>query len=182
MEKKLIKIPLQFFGEGAEDFDDDLDGDESYDDGFDDEDTEENETEDGEDAPPTDSDGGDANEDGASDGTDDNAGSGSATDENNELMVELRALGFSGDDLTALIADMKAKRKDKEKAAAAKARQADLAQGKAHVKGSKPSQRATGGGAAGVSDRRVSDFAERMGCSKQRARELLEKHAKKIGG
>lgn len=172
MNKKLVKIPLQFFGEpeDQEDFGDDFDdyeedelggGDYAEDAEDDTADPEEEEND---------------NEDG---GTDDGADPDTNTDnEDSDLIAELRALGYVGDDLASLTSDLKAKREAKEAAEKSKSRKADLAASKAHVKSSKPSQSANGDATGGFTERQVTSFAEVAGCSKEEARKLLREQIK----
>jgi hypothetical protein len=173
MKKKLIKIPLQFFGEpdDGDDFDDDLgyeDEEEDYgddaDEGIVDADADDDSAGSGEDG-----DDGKAAEDGDK-----------ATGDHADLIADLKALGFKGDDLDALKADVKARREAKEKGDSAEERRAAQAEGKSHIKGSKPQKGAGGDGNGGVTERQVVAFAERVGCSKDEARKLLAKHSRMI--
>lgn len=168
-EDKLIRIPLQFFGEPADDFDDDL--------GYEDEeDTEDYEDEDGD---------GSTGDDGDSDGSDEDenadksADGGKAAADHADLIADLKALGFKGDDLEALKADVKARREAKEKGDSAEERRAAQAAGKSHIKGSKPGRSASGELLEGFTAR---DIAEVNACLKNpnrgekgRARAALER-------
>lgn len=174
MKKKLIKIPLQFFGEpdDGDDFDDDLgyeDEEEDYSDNADD---------DGDDS--------DADDD-ASAGLDEDGDDGKAAEDGGktagdhaDLIADLKALGFKGDDLNSIKADVKARREAKEKGDSAEERRAAQAAGKSHIKGSKPQKSAGGDGTGGVTERQVVSFAERTGCTKEEARKLLSKHSRMI--
>lgn len=164
MKETLLRIPLQFFGEEAEDYEDFEENDASLEDDTDtdtdsdsDEDEDEDEGGDGEEAPET-------------------------PDTQTEMIAELKKMGYTGDDLAALLADMKAKNADKEKALKTKQRKEALANSKNHVKGSKPKQGANGEGTGGVTEQRVADLCRRTGCTPDRARALAQKHAKLIGG
>ena len=206
-EKKLVRLSLQFFAEGDDDggddfedfFDDDVPEyygsdneeesdnaedeveaaddedeaiDEGSDEGFEDED----------DLP--DADGGKGFLDDPADDQEDAAGEDAAKEDgagdepNNDLIAELRALGYVGNDLASLTADMKAKRERAAEEAAKNERAADKADGKNHIKSSKPGRSASGDGTAGVNEKRVVDFAERAGVSKEEARRVLSKHAR----
>ncbi len=173
MKEKLVKIPLQFFGEDAEDdFEDDFSED-------DEEDNEEEEdfgggddAEDAQDADPEE-DKGNEDEDG---------GKQDEGDATSALIAELKANGYVGDDLAALTSDMKKKREARETADKSRERREANAEGKAHVKSSRPGKSATGGSGGAFTERQVAGLAERTGCSKERARELLAKHARLING
>lgn len=183
--KKLIKIPLQFFGEGGGDLDDGFD--DEFDDEFDDGYGYEDGDADGED-------GDSGNEGGDADGEDGDAGEGGGEGEgsadngkakdpdHSDLIADLKALGFVGDDLEAIKADAKAKREAKERGDAASERKAAQAAGKSHIKGSKPQKGAGGDGTGGVTERRVIGFAEKTGCTREEARKTLSKHARMIQG
>lgn len=173
MKKKLIKIPLQFFGEpdDGDDFDDDLEyEDEENAEDYDDEEDSDSSTEDEEDI-----DGSDGDKD-----ADKTADGGKAANAYADLIADLKALGFKGDDLDSLKADVKARREAKEKGDSAEERRAAQAEGKSHIKGSKPQKGAGGDGTGGVTERQVVAFAERVGCSKDEARKLLAKHSRMI--
>ena len=163
-EKSLIKIPLQFFGgsEDGDDFDDDF--------GYDDEEEEDSDGSAGDDDS-------DENED-----ADDAADGGKTAGDHADLIANLKALGFKGDDLDALKADVKARRDAKEKGDKAEERRAAQAAGKSHIKGSKPHKGADGSHSEGVSERRVRGLAETLKCTPQRARALLEKHSRQLNG
>ncbi len=165
-ENKLIRISLQFFGESGDDFDDDFgyEDEDGYEDGADEEGYEEDVDE-------------GADEEGSA-GAEGGAGAG-ATD-HADLVADLKALGFVGDDLAAIKASVKARREAKDKGDAAEERTAAQAAGKAHIKGSKPRKGAGGDGTGGVTERQVVGFAERAGCTKEEARKLLTKHSRMI--
>ena len=185
MEKKLIKIPLQFFGEGEDDFDDEY-FDDDVPENFGDDDFEDD---DGDGADESDEDGdaaGEASEDaenGADEGSEESGDGGeegaasNETDES-ELISELKALGYVGDDIKSLTADIKAKREGKKAGEESAERRAAAAEGKSHVRSGKPSRAASGDGTGGITERQVNSFAERTGCSKDEARRLLGKHAR----
>lgn len=199
--KNLLKISLQFFGEdGDGGDDDDFDGD-FFDDndtdyyGSDDEDAEEDgDTDEGgadggdpaEDADEEDgADGSDADEDDPAEeaGEEDpsspaDAGASPPGEAEVDLIAELRALGFVGNDIASLTADMKQKREAKAAEDAKAKKAADKADGKAHVRSGAPSRSASGDGTGGISERQVVAFAERTGCSKEEARRVLAKHAR----
>lgn len=167
MKKTLVKIPLQFFGEPEDDFEDDFEEEDEEDlgGGYD--------AEDAQDAKP---------EEKGQDSKDEDGGKQDEGDATSALIAELRANGFVGDDLAALTSDMKAKREAKEQRDKSKARKTDLEAGKAHVKGSRPGKSASGGASSGYTERQVNDLVNRTGCSKDRARELLAKHQRLING
>lgn len=184
MEKKLIRIPLQFFGEEPED-----DFEDNYEDDFEDdiEDSEDGEEElgGGEDA--------EADGDGAADPEGEEQDNDSNAEENGgsqpesesgdaDLIAELKLLGYVGENLKALASDMKTKREAKDATAKSKQRQADLKASQAHIKGAKPGQSATAGAGSGFTERQVSDISTRTGCSKDRARALLAKHHRLMNG
>lgn len=196
-EKKLVRLSLQFFAEGDDDggddfedfFDDDVpeyygsDNEEEESDNAEDKDedtAEEDEAiEEGSDEGFEDEDGGKGFLDDAADAQEDAAKEDGAGDEpNNDLIAELRALGFVGNDIASLTADMKAKRERAAEEAAKNERAADKADGKNHIKSSKPGRSASGDGTAGVNEKRVVDFASRAGVSKEEARRVLSKHAR----
>lgn len=180
MEKKLIRIPLQFFGEEPED-----DFEENYEDDFEDdaEEPEDEEIGDGEDAEDAEDNAANPEGDESKDG-DGEKGTATESDGNGEtqLIAELKALGYVGDDLASLASDMKTKREAKDATAKSKQRQADLKASQAHIKGAKPGQSATAGAGSGFTERQVSELSARTGCSKDRARSLLAKHLKLING
>lgn len=180
MKKKLIRIPLQFFGEEPED-----DFEDNYEDDFED-DAEEPEDEEiggGEDAEDAEDNAADPEGEESTDG-DGEKGTATESDGNGEtqLIAELKALGYVGDDLASLASDMKTKREAKDATAKSKQRQADLKASQAHIKGSKPGQGATAGAGSGFTERQVSDISTRTGCSKDRARALLAKHHRLMNG
>lgn len=172
MINKLIRISLQFFGE-PEDFED-----------FDEEYEDEEELGGGDDAEDADEgDAGPEDEEQDGDGAEENGGGQSESgDGNADLIAELHQLGYVGDTLEALTSDMKTKREAKSADEKSKARKADLAASKAHVKSSRPGQSANGDASGGFSERQVSNFAEIAGCSKEEARKLLRHQMKLMGG
>lgn len=178
MEKKLIRIPLQFFGESEDDFEDDFEEIDDEEDNEKDEEEELGEGEDAEDAEDNAADPEEIEQDNDSN-AESNQGEGDTT---SELIAELKANGFVGDSLAALISDMKTKREAKDATAKSKQRQADLKASQAHIKGSKPGQGATAGAGSGFTERQVSDISTRTGCSKDRARALLAKHHRLMNG
>lgn len=161
MMKKLVRIPLQFFGEGGDDFEDDF--------GYEDEEGYEDED-------PAADDGQDDNDNGA--GEEPPAKDSDKGDGTKALFDELRAMGYVGDDIASLTADIQAKRKSREKDSAVAERRAAMSEGKNHVKSGKPARGASGDGMDGFTER---DLAEINAClkhkgdnSKQRARVALE--------
>ena len=177
MKEQLFRLSLQFFGDAPEDsnedfeddfFDDDEEEEESGEDLGGGDDTEEEEKEnDPEEEEETDEDG--------TKGTD-------PEDEKSAVIKELKANGYVGDDLAALTSDMKKKREAREAADKSRERREANAEGKAHVKSSRPGKSATGGSGGAFTERQVTGLAERTGCSKDRARELLAKHQRLING
>ena len=171
--EKLIRISLQFFGE-PEDFED-----------FDEEYEDEEELGGGDDAEDADEgDAGPEDEEQDGDGSAEENGGGNAEGESADadIIAELKALGYVGENLKALASDMKTKREAKSADEKSKARKADLAASKAHVKSSRPGQSANGDASGGFSERQVSNFAEIAGCSKEEARKLLRHQMKLMGG
>ena len=203
-EIKMLKLPLQFFGEnggGDDDFTEDFfedipeyyetdegeedaaddDADDSADDGADND--ADNDADDNAD------DGANGGADNGSDGgSDDNADTDTQSENddaqgaNDDLISELRALGYVGNDLAALTADMKKKREAQAAQDAKREAAATKAAGKNHIRSGKPGKSASGDGTGGVNERRVISFAESAGISKERAREMLAKHARLIEG
>lgn len=180
MKDKLVRISLQFFGEAPEE--DDFD-DVYYDEDAEEEDAKDELGDDGDDAE-------DAEDAGPEEGDDQENTGGSGEDakdppqedEKGAVIAELKALGYVGDSLADLTSDMKKKREEREAAAKSRERREANAEGKAHVKSSKPGKSATGGGGGSFTERQVSGLAVRTGCTKERARELLSKHARLING
>lgn len=221
-DKKLLRLSLQFFGEGDDvDADDPDNGDsgDAYDDfeeeffGIDDDLDEgaDGDAEDGADDgadgdADDDADGGadsDADDDAddgadsdadegadgdADDSADDGADNGAqganddAQSANGDLISELRALGYVGNDLAALTADMKAKREAKAAQEAKEQAKADRADGKAHVRSSVPGRSGSGDGTGGINERQVERFVSITNASKETARQRLSKHARLIEG
>lgn len=212
-DKKLLRLSLQFFGEGDDvDANDPDNGDaddsgDAYDDfeeeffGIDD-DLDEGADGDADDGADGNSDGdaddgaddgadgdtdGDADGD-ANDGADDGADNGAqganddAQSANGDLISELRALGYVGNDLAALTADMKAKREAKAAQEAREQAKADRADGKAHVRSSVPGRSGSGDGTGGINERQVDRFVSITNASKETARQRLSKHARLIEG
>jgi hypothetical protein len=191
---KLLRLSLQFFGESGdpEEKDDDFD-DEFYDENeSDDEESDfENENDGADDGADDDADDGtdDGADDDADDGANDGAGDGgdnnTSKDDpgaNGDLVSELRALGYVGNDLAALTADMKAKREAKAAQEAKAQKAADKADGKAHVRSGVPGKSASGDGTGGINERQVARLAENTGCSKEEARQRLARHSRLISG
>ncbi len=199
--KRLTKIPLQFFGESAEetvdkspedldDFDDDFDdyltdvpeyygsdnADDEPDDTPDDEPDEKNAEAEAADEEL------DEDEKTAEDAKNDDVGASqeppASTESQSELISELRALGYQGEDISSLVADMKRKREGKQTREASAERRAVNSASKSHLKTSAPGQSAGGDGTGGITERQVEDFSSRTGCSKDEARRLLAKHSK----
>lgn len=163
-DEKLIRIPLQFFGGGdGDEFDDDL--------GYEDDEYDSYGEDDGEEA-------GDGGDSGAASGEGDSEDD-SATGDEADIIAELKAAGYVGDDLKSLASDMKRKREGDEKRAASKERAATNRAGKEHVKSGKPGRVASGEGMSGFTER---DLAEINACLKNptrgekgRARSALER-------
>ena len=204
-DKKLLRISLQFFGEDGEDdddfadfFDDDVpkyygsDNGEDYDAGYSDIDLDaDGDADDGADGAPSSVSGADTTSDVASatesvgspegeaegDSADPGADAG-ADGGNADLISELRALGYQGDDIASLTADMKRKREEKQSRGASAERRAVNSASKSHLKTSAPGQSAGGDGTGGITERQVEEFSSRTGCSKDEARRLLAKHSK----
>jgi hypothetical protein len=174
-DDKLIRIPLQFFGESAEDEDEDLFG-EDYDEDEDpdeDEDSDEDDDSDEDEA----SDEEDSDENGAEEESD-------GKDTNAELIKLLKAQGYVGDDLKALTADMKKKSEDNAKKAAKKEREAAMAAGKSHIKSGKPQRGMSGDGMDGFSQKDLREVSaclvnrKGMKSQSQRAVIALERRAR----
>ena len=100
---------------------------------------------------------------------------------NEELISELKALGYVGDDLASLTADIKKRRENAEKNAASEERRARNAEGKGHVSSSRPGKTAGGDGAGGFSSKQVRNLQQTLGCSYEKARDLLAKQVRAIG-
>lgn len=178
MEKILVKIPLQFFGEPEEETDDLDDTFFDDDDGYYEEtpNLDEDDFDEDDDAPESsDEEEESTSEEPAQEGAETPA---EGTNAESELISELKALGYVGNDIASLAADMKAKRESKAATDASKERKAVNAAGKSHIKSSSPGKGASGDGTGGVTERQVISFAERAGCSKEEARRVLAKHAR----
>ena len=174
-DDKLIRIPLQFFGESAEDEDEDLFG-EDYDE-EEDPDEDEDSDEDDDSDKDEDSDEEESDENGAEEESD-------GEDTNAELIKLLKAQGYVGDDLKALTADMKKKSEDNAKKAAKKEREAAMAAGKSHIKSGKPQRGMSGDGMDGFSQRDLREVSaclvnrKGMKSQSQRAVIALERRAR----
>jgi hypothetical protein len=103
------------------------------------------------------------------------------TTDESELISELKALGYVGNDIKSLTADMKARREKKAEQDAAKEKHATVSASKSHIRSGNPGKGASGDGTGGISERQVIGFAERTGCTKEEARRLLGKHARMMG-
>ena len=164
IKDKLVRIPLQFFGENGEDEDEDL---------FEEYDEEEELDEDVEDASEDEDDG----EDGAEAAEESDEGE----DTNAELVKLLKAQGYVGDDLKALTADMKKKSEDNAKKAAKNERAAAMAEGKAHIK-SAGTRNLSGEGMEGFSQKDIREVSaclvKRGTNATQRATKALERRAR----
>ena len=201
-EIKMLKLPLQFFGEdGGGDEDNDFtdnffddgsdyyDTDEFDDDGDPDDDADADlDVDDGVDgdadniAQGANDDAQDANDD-AQDANDDAQGANNdAQGANDDLISELRALGYVGNDLAALTADMKAKREAQEAQDAKREAAATKAAGKNHIRSGKPGKSASGDGTGGVTERQVEHFVSLTKESRESARQRLTRHARLIEG
>lgn len=164
MKDKLIKIPLQFFGDPGDDddFSDDFYNDEADDASVGGEETEPDSN----------------NEIGEDNGTGNDSNAADESDDDADVAAELRALGYVGTNLKELAKDMKRKREDNAAQAASAEKKALKSEGKSHIKSSNPGKSAGGGGTGTITESMVASFAERTGCSKERARELLGKHSR----
>lgn len=177
-DDKLIRISLQFFGESAEDEDEDLFG-EDYDE-EEDPDEDEDSDEDDDSDEDEDSDEEDSGENGAEEAEGDDKGE----DTNAELIKLLKAQGYVGDDLKALTADMKKKSEDNAKKAAKKEREAAMAAGKSHIKSGKPQRGMSGDGMDGFSQKDLREVSaclvnrKGMKSQSQRAVIALERRAR----
>ena len=165
IKDKLVRIPLQFFGENGEDEDEDL-FDEEYDE-------EEELDEDARDAS--------EDEDDGEDGAEAAEESGDGEDTNAELVKLLKAQGYVGDDLKALTADIKKKSEDNAKKAAKNERAAAMAEGKAHIK-SAGTRNLSGEGMEGFSQRDIREVSaclvKKGANATQRATKALERRAR----
>lgn len=171
MNKALIKIPLQFFGADAEDddlYDDDL---------FDDEEVSDDEDGDADDADDAD------NADDADDADDADVAD-VADDATEDVIKELKAQGYVGNDLASLAADMKRRREEKEKKAAANERKNAMGEGKKHVRSGKPQQGAAGTGMEGFSQKDLREVAacltKKGGDQSKRASAAIERSIRAI--
>lgn len=170
MKDQLIRIPLQFFGDGGDDFDDDFgyEDENGEDEGYDNESSVENSTEDG------DEDGGKSGNDGRGESNK----SGDSGDSTKALMDELRAMGYVGDDIASLTADIQKKRKSGEKSSAIAERKAAMSEGKNHVKSGRPAKGASGDSMDGFTERDLAEInaclKNKSGSDKTRARTALE--------
>jgi hypothetical protein len=166
MEDKLVRIPLQFFGEN-----DDDEGEDLFDEEYDEE--EENLNEDVEDAS--------EGEDDGDDGAEEAEGDGEGEDTNAELIKLLKEQGYVGDDLAALTADMKKKAEDNAKKAAKSERAAAMAAGKSHIK-SAGTRNLSGEGMEGFSQKDIREVSaclvKRGTNTTQRATRALERRAR----
>jgi hypothetical protein len=175
-DDKLIRIPLQFFGEGEEnDFDDYYDEVEDLEDDEDIEDAEEEDA--AEDGGANDEDEG--SKDDGNDGAKNGEGKDGAEEKGDvdELIAELKASGYEGDDIKSILADVKKKRESASDRVAVAERAAANKEGKGHVKSGKPSRSASGDGMAGFSHRDIEEMRAALGpnCTEERARRALEK-------
>jgi hypothetical protein len=177
--KKLLRLSLQFFGEdddnAGEDFDDEFFEDEDYED--EEQDTETDADDENAESGTDESDTEDDSDSGAADGGTDND-----TGTDADLISELRALGYVGNDLASLTKDMKAKREAKAAADAKAEGAAAKAEGKSHVKSSRPGKSASGDGTGGITERQVDRFVSITKASRESARQTLSKHARLIEG
>lgn len=193
----MLKLPLQFFGEdggGDDDFTDEFfddipeyyETDDGEEDGADDsaDDNADDDADDGAD------DGADGDVDGNTDDGADNGSDGGADDNadtdtqsaNDDLISELRALGYVGNDLAALTADMKKKRETQAAQDAKREAAATKAAGKNHIRSGKPGKSASGDGTGGVTERQVEHFVSLTKEPRESARQRLTRHARLIEG
>ena len=175
---ELVKLSLQFFGEGdgdpGEDFEEEF---------FDDEDEymdEEDADEEADDE--TDNEADEDTDDGAETDTADDAGDSASGGNDADLISELRALGYVGNDLASLTKDMRTKREARAAEDAKAEGAAAKAAGKSHIKSGNPGKGASGVGTGGINEKQVSRFAANTGSSKEEARRVLSKHARLING
>lgn len=176
---ELVKLSLQFFGEGNDDPEDDFE--EEF---FDDEDEYTDEEDADEEADDETDDEAEETEDGADADTADDAGdsAGGGNDGDADLISELRALGYVGNDLASLTKDMKTKREARAAQDAKSEGAAAKAAGKSHIRSGNPGKGANGAGTGGITEKQVSRFAANTGSSKEEARRVLSKHARLING
>lgn len=106
----------------------------------------------------------------------------SPTEQADDLISELRALGYVGNDLAALTADMKKKREAQAAQDAKREAAATKAAGKNHIRSGKPGKSASGDGTGGVTERQVEHFVSLTKESRESARQRLTRHARLIEG
>ena len=164
MMTKLIRIPLQFFGDPGDDFDDDFGYEDEDNDGYEDGGSAEDGAEDNDDG--ADEGGAEPKDDGKDDGT-------------KALLDELRAMGYVGDDIASLTADIQKKRKGGEKSSAIAERKAAMSEGKSHVRSGRPAKGASGDSMDGFTERDLAEInaclKNKNGGDKTRARTALER-------
>lgn len=181
--KKLLRLSLQFFGEAVEedfeDFESDIDVEDDFDNYEDDDPTYDDDEPTYDDDGPADDDNSAASDEGEGAAQESVEEQEESNTGENDLLDELRMLGYVGKNLAEITADVKAKREASREKDASAERRAVNAEGKGHIKSGKPGKSATGDGTGGVSERRVIDFAERVGCTRAEARQKLAHHAKK---
>lgn len=171
-DEKLVRIPLQFFGDPE---DDEGENDDLFD-NYDEEDEEDLDAEDVENVEDA-----SEGEDDGDDGAEEAEGDGEGEDTNAELIKLLKAQGYVGDDLAALTADMKKKAEDNAKKAAKSERAAAMAEGKAHIK-SAGTRNLSGEGMEGFSQKDIREVSaclvKRGTNTTQRATRALERRAR----
>lgn len=98
-----------------------------------------------------------------------------------ELMDELKALGYVGTDLSSIAAEMRRKREADEGIAASAERKARNAASKEHISSARPERSVAGDGTDGFSVKQVRNLQHTLGCSYERARDLLAKQYRALG-
>ena len=104
-----------------------------------------------------------------------------ADDAQAELISELQALGYVGDDLASLVQDMRRKREDAKAAEASVERRARNAESMGHISSARPQRSVALDGADGFSAKQVRNLQQSLGCSYEKARDLLAKQVRAIG-
>ena len=98
-----------------------------------------------------------------------------------ELISELHALGYVGDDLASIAADMRRRREDAKSMEASVERRAKNAESKGHISSARPQRSVALDGADGFSAKQVRNLQQSLGCSYEKARDLLAKQVRAIG-
>ena len=92
-----------------------------------------------------------------------------------ELLSELHALGYVGEDLSSIAADIRRKREASDSAEASAERKAKNAASKGHISSARPQRSVSGDGTDGFSVKQVRNLQQTLGCSYEKARDLLAK-------